>query len=128
MGYARAFKQLHTHVLTDTALTHELEHDRALVFGALREGRCYIANDQVANARGFSFSHMGEELEFEPGLELRIRTPQPARIRLLRDGQACAEAGGTELNHSIELPGVYRSEIELGGRPWILSNPAYFRV
>jgi methylmalonyl-CoA mutase cobalamin-binding subunit len=127
MGYKRSFKLLHTHVLINQALTHELEHDRALVYDALREGRCYIANDQVAEARGFAFSHMGEELPFEPGLELRVRTPQPAQIRLLRDGSIAAETDGSELYHSIELAGVYRVEVQLRNRPWIYSNPAYFR-
>jgi hypothetical protein len=128
MGYARAFKQLHTHVLVDEPLTHELERDRALVFDALREGRCYIANDQVADARGFSFTHMGEELAFEPGHELLIRTPRPAHIRLLRNGETVAEAESSEVRHSIELPGVYRSEVVLNGRAWIFSNPVYIRA
>jgi hypothetical protein len=128
MGYARAFKQLHTHVLVDEPLTHELAGDRARVFAALREGRCYIANDQVADARGFSFTHMGEEIAFEPGLELLIRTPRPAHIRLLRNGEIVAEAASSEVRHSIELPGVYRSEVVLSGRAWIFSNPVYIRA
>jgi hypothetical protein len=128
MGYARAFKQLHTHVLVDREPTRDLEHDRALVYDALRAGRCYIANDQVADARGFAFSHMGEELAFEPGLTLHARTPQPAHIRLLRDGEQVAETHSSELSHSIELHGVYRVEVGMLGRPWIFSNPAYIRA
>ncbi|HEX4734220.1 MAG TPA: CehA/McbA family metallohydrolase [Thermoleophilaceae bacterium] len=128
MGYRRAFKQLHTHVLVDEPLTRELEHDRTLVYEALRQGRCYIANDEVADARGFAVSNMGEELGFESGRELLITTPQRAHIRLLRDGERCAEADAPELRHSIELPGVYRVEVVLAGRPWIYSNPVYFRA
>jgi hypothetical protein len=135
MGYARTFKQLHTHVLVDERLTREVERDRALVYGALREGRCYIANDQVADARGFAFwgdsdrtIEMGGEHEFAPGISLHARTPRPARLRLLRDGEPVAEADGSELHHSIELHGVYRLEASLGGRPWIYSNPVYLRA
>jgi hypothetical protein len=128
MGYARAFRQLHTHVLVDEPLTGELERDRVRVFGALREGRCYIANDQIADARGFSLTHMGEELAFEPGVELLIRTPRPAHIRLLRNGETVAEEESSEVRHSIELPGVYRSEVVLNRRAWILSNPVYIRA
>ncbi|MEA2493631.1 MAG: hypothetical protein QOJ29_1542 [Thermoleophilaceae bacterium] len=128
MGYKRSFKQLHTHVLCSEPLTRELEHDRALVYDALREGRCYIANDQVAEARGFSFTHMGEEHSFEPGMRLRAQTPHPAQMRLLRNGEPVAEAHGSELHHSIELHGVYRVEATLDGRPWIYSNPAYIRA
>ena len=127
MGYKRSFKQLHTHVLIDESPAHQLEHDRALVYHALREGRCYIANDQVADACGFAFSHMGDELGFEPGLTLHVRTPRPAQIRLLRDGGVAAETDGSELYHSIELAGVYRVEVRLRNRPWIYSNPAYIR-
>jgi hypothetical protein len=128
MGYKRSFKQLHTHVLCSGPMTHDLEHDRALVYDALREGRCYIANDQVARARGFWFTHMGEEHPFEPGMKLRAHTPQAAHIRLLRDGEPVAEAHASELHHSIELHGVYRVEVTLDGRPWIYSNPAYIRA
>jgi hypothetical protein len=128
MGYRRSFRQLHTHVLVERAPTRELEHDRGLVYDALRQGRCYIANDQVADARGFGFSHMGEELPFEPGITLQARTPQPAQIRLLRDGDLVAETSASELHHSIELHGVYRVEAYLRGRPWIFSNPAYVRT
>jgi hypothetical protein len=128
MGYKRAFQQLHTHVLVEREPTHELEHDRALVYDALRAGRCYIANDMVADARGFAFSHMGEERAFEPGITLHVQTPQPARIKLLRNGDITAEANASELHHSIELHGVYRVEATLGGRPWIYSNPVYLRT
>jgi hypothetical protein len=128
MGYARSFRQLHTHVMVDEPLTRELARDRALVYEALREGRCYIANDLVADARGFEFTHMGEELPFEPGITLGARTPQEAEIRLLRDGETVASATASELDHSIELHGVYRVEVSLGGRPWIYSNPVYVRA
>ena len=137
MGYARAFRQLHTHVLVDEPLTRELEPDRAAVYDALREGRCYIANDQVADARGFDFwadggtdapTPMGAELAYQPGVTLHARVPESAQIRLLRDGQICAETTSSVLDHSIELHGVYRVEVALGGRPWIFSNPVYLRV
>ena len=95
---------------------------------SLRGGRCYIANDQVADARGFSFSHMGEEMPLEVGTTLTVRTPQPAHIRLLRDGEEVAVGEATELHHPIELHGVYRVEATLRGRPWIFSNPVYVRA
>jgi hypothetical protein len=135
MGYRRAFHQLHTRVQIDEPLTRELEHDRALVYEALREGRCYIAVDALALARGFQFEAsnesrtlpMGGEAPFEPGWTLHARVPRTARIRLLRDGQVVAEADSDQLHHSIERPGVHRLEVALSGRPWIYSNPLYFR-
>lgn len=135
MSYRRTFEQLHTHVLIDEALTRELDADRARIYGALREGRCYIANDQVADARGFGFwaeaessLAMGSEAQFAPGVEIHARVPHRARMRLVRDGQLAAEAEGTELAHSADTPGVYRVEASIGGRPWIFSNPLYLRA
>jgi hypothetical protein len=135
MSYRRAFKQLHTHVLCERAPTRELEHDRALVYDALREGRCYIAVDAIAPAGGFSFwadgaglMPMGAERPFEPGWSAHARLPRAAHIRLLRDGEVVAEDSAAELHHPIERPGVHRMEVSLGGRPWIISNPLYFRA
>ncbi|HEX4718594.1 MAG TPA: CehA/McbA family metallohydrolase [Thermoleophilaceae bacterium] len=127
MSYARSFKQLHTHVLCERAPTRELEHDRSLVYDALRAGRCYIANDQVADAGGFAFSHMGEELALDPGIELHVRTPQAGDIRLLRDGEVIASTHASELHHSIERHGVHRVEVFHDTKPWIYSNPVYIR-
>jgi methylmalonyl-CoA mutase cobalamin-binding subunit len=138
MGYARSFRQLHTHVLVDRPPTRTVETDRALVYDALREGRCYIANDEVAAARGFAVwaevpggadpIPMGAERAFAPGMTLHARTPQPAQIRLLRDGELVTETTASELHHSIELHGVYRIEAFLHGRAWIFSNPVYIRA
>jgi hypothetical protein len=136
MSYKRSFKQLHTHVLCERPPTRELEHDRALVYHALREGRCYIAVDAIAPAEGFAFwaegpegaMPMGAERGFEPGWTAHARLPRAAHIRLLRDGQPIAESHFRELHHPIERHGVHRMEVSLGGRPWIFSNPLYFRA
>ena len=53
MAYRRSFRFIRTHVLCERAPAGELEHDREQVFGALRDGRCYIAIDSLAPARGF---------------------------------------------------------------------------
>ena len=55
MSYARSFRYLRTHVLAREPLSGELDGDRALVYEALGEGRCYIARDSLAPARGFAF-------------------------------------------------------------------------
>ena len=43
-------------MLCEEPLNGELEHDRDQVFGALREGRCYMAVESLGPPRGFSFS------------------------------------------------------------------------
>jgi hypothetical protein len=134
MAYRRSFRFIRTHVLCDQAPARDLERDRALVFGALREGHCYVAVDSIAPARGFRF----EAGDLPMGAEapagrrtLQARTPLPARLRLLRDGEQIATAEGTQLDHEVEGPGVYRVEAlrRAAGRErtWILSNPIYLR-
>ena len=134
MAYKRSFRFIRTHVLSKQAPIGELEHDRELVFGALRAGRCYIAVDAIAPARGFRF----EADDLDMGSEgaagrrtLRVRAPLPARLRLLRDGVEIAAAEASLLDHEVEEPGVYRVEALRRAhgreRTWILSNPIYLR-
>jgi hypothetical protein len=115
MGYRRSFRQLRTHVLLDELPTGELDHDRAQVYDALREGRSYIAVDHLAPPAGFAF--------WDDGGTVRARLPRPADVRLLRDGTEVARAHAAELDHAAEAPGAHRLEARLGGRVWILSNP-----
>jgi hypothetical protein len=134
MGYGRSFRFIRTHVLCEERPTGELDHDRALVYGALGAGRCYIAVDAIAPARGFAFeagdAAMGDEVR-AGRRALSVRTPLPARLRLLRDGREIAAAAGDSLAAEVEEPGVYRVEARRHAkgreRTWILSNPIYLR-
>jgi hypothetical protein len=134
MAYHRTFRYIRTHVLCAATPTRELERDRELVFDALRAGRCYIAVDAVAPARGFRFEAddlpMGGEAP-AGRRTLSARTPLAARLRLLRDGRVIASAEGTSLDAEIDEPGVYRVEARRHRkgreRTWIISNPVYLR-
>jgi hypothetical protein len=140
MAYKRSFRYLRTHLLSGQPLQGRLEPDREAVYGALRAGRAYIAMDSLAPARGFRFSASGrQELqmgdEAEAGSDswlLRAELPQPARVRLIRNGdEIAATQAAVQLEHEITGPGVYRIEAYLrakdGERTWILSNPIYLR-
>jgi hypothetical protein len=127
MAYRRSFRFIRTHVLAR-------ERTREEIYAALREGRCYIAVDSVAPARGFTF----EADDLEMGAEapagrrtLTARTPADAKLRLLRDGTEIAAASGRSLEAEVEEPGVYRVEALRRSkgkeRTWILSNPIYLR-
>jgi hypothetical protein len=134
MSYGRSFRYLHTHVLCEELPTGDVEHDRQQVYDALRSGRCYMAVDALAPARGFTFEAdglaMGAEAPAGP-VTLRARTPRPAALRLLRDGTEIAQKDGAYLEHAVSEPGVYRVEALLTAhgreRTWILSNPLYLR-
>jgi hypothetical protein len=126
MSYRRSFRMLWTHLLVPDLLSGDLDHDRALVFDALRAGRSFIARDWIAPARGFTFTCMGAETSERPLLS--VRTPRPASLRLLRDGVPVAEAeNAAALDFQPSEAGVYRVEARLGGRIWILSNATYLR-
>lgn len=126
MSYRRSFRMLSTHVLARELLRGDLDHDRALVLDALRAGRCYIARDWIAQARGFAFTGMGSETTDRPLLS--VRTPRPAALRLLRDGVTVAAADdAAELDFQAREPGVYRVEARIDGRLWIVSNAVYLR-
>ena len=126
---------IRTHVLCEEAPTGELERDRALVYDALREGRCYIAVDAVAPARGFRFEAADVQMGAEAPAGLRtlhVRTPLPARLRLLRDGAEIAAAAGTDARRrrggAGRIPGRGAAAPRAGReRTWILSNPIYLR-
>ena len=134
MAYRRTFRYIRTHVLCPEPPSRELERDRELVFGALREGRCYIAVDSVAPARGFRFEAddlpMGGEAP-AGRRTLQARSPLAARLRLLRDGRELVSAEGTSLDFEVDEPGAYRVEARRHAkgreRTWILSNPVYLR-
>jgi hypothetical protein len=135
MGYHRSFRFIRSHVLCGEPFTGDVEHDREQVYGALRTGRCYIAVDSVAPARGFRFDGEGLPMgaEVPAGRRtLRAEVPLPARLRLLRDGVELAGVEGTALEHEVEEPGVYRVEAYRRSkgreRTWILSNPIYLRA
>jgi hypothetical protein len=116
MGYARTFRQLRTHVLTEELLSGDVQHDQAQVFDALRAGRCYIAVDHLARPAGFAFWADSE------GVHTRV--PRPASLRLVCDGTEVARAvDAASLDHAAGAPGSYRVEARLDGRVWILSNP-----
>jgi hypothetical protein len=134
MAYHRSFRLIRTHVLCEEPPARELGRDRELVFDALRAGRCYIAVDCVAPARGFRFEAADVPMGGEAPAgrrTLHVRTPLPARLRVLRDGQEIASAEGTMLDADVEEHGAYRAEALRRAkgreRTWILSNPVYLR-
>lgn len=101
---------------------------------ALGEGRGYMAFEARGSGAGFDFSarageslyRAGDTLPPESGpFMLEVRVPRSARIRVMHEGLAAAEAEGTALEHQAEKPGAYRVEVDRRGGLWILSNPIY---
>ncbi|MCX5671383.1 MAG: hypothetical protein NTU94_08715 [Planctomycetota bacterium] len=58
---------------------------------------------------------------------LRVHSPAPAALSLLRNGAVMDWTTGTDLEHRAEEAGVYRVEARFEGRPWVYTNPVYLR-
>ncbi len=126
--YETLFKLVRNHLLIPGDLTE------AAVYDALEKGRLFVAHDILGDARGFSFTAvaegevrggMGEQVRWEPGLQLHVRLPNYGETSLLVDGRTAAKTQGQEAWFDVKGKGVYRVEVSRKGRPWIYSNPVY---
>jgi hypothetical protein len=134
------FRTVNTHVFIPEPLSGDVPTDKKMIYEALAAGRCFVGYHLSSSTRGFTFKGrglehsviMGDEIPAKRGVTLQAHLPQPAEIRLIKDGttiniwrdsQACA--------YSATEPGVYRVEVwrnYLGlKRGWIFSNPIYVR-
>lgn len=130
-SYERLMRQVSTHVLATSA-------DELAIYRGLREGHVYVALDQVAESRGFTFWAdvpsrpvpllMGDEHAWTPGTHLRVASPHVAVLHLYRDGVRIGEAEGREASWPAEQPGTYRVEAWLETHPWVFANPIYLRA
>ncbi len=140
MAYRRSFAHLHTHVMARDWTGVNADADRRSLYAGLGEGRCYLAMDSLAPARGFVLwvdagrrIEQGGEARVTTGTTatLHARLPHPAAITVLRDGKPLAAHHGARIDLTLPGPGVYRLEAMLPAhgrmRTWILSNPVYLR-
>lgn len=141
LAYRRSFRLLRTHVLLEEPPSGDAARDRDALYAALRAGRCYLARDSLAPARGFACwaqrpgerVELGEETAFADGFALHVRLPSAATLRVVHDGVAIAEQRhASELTLPLAEPGVYRVEARLHAhgrsRAWIYANPLYLRA
>ncbi len=132
--YEDGFRTLRTHVLAPELAGTPA--DAAAIVHALAEGRAFLALDLWADARGFAFEgrrggdriRLGEAQPWDGPVDLAIRSPVAARLRLVRNGEMYAEADGLAMTVTVDAPGVYRVEAHLEGRPWVFTNPVYLRA
>lgn len=140
--YEFLFRQVNTHLLSQTPLTGEYATDRRLVLDTLSKGHGFIGYDGAAPTAGFRFTAtthkatglMGDELLNKNGVTLQITLPRRASLRLIRNGEVIVNSqNATHYTHSVssEQAGVFRVEahIHYKGRlrGWIYSNPIYIR-
>ncbi|HOQ08739.1 MAG TPA: CehA/McbA family metallohydrolase [Syntrophomonadaceae bacterium] len=136
-SYEQGFRSINMHILTDQPLQNNLEHDRQLIYQALAQGNSWVACDYYRNSRGFRFEAqsprgkwgMGSTISWHRGIDLLVKTPYPARVSMLRNGEIWASSQGKKHRFSVNRSGVYRVEAEhrrgWGWQPWIFSNPIW---
>jgi hypothetical protein len=137
--YEYLFRCVNTHILTEHPFNGNLEHDKQLVYDALRAGRTWAGYDLPASTAGFRFharsnaNHavMGGELARAGAVIFEVHTPHNADIRLILNGQVVARARGRSLKYTSAETGAYRVEVyrwyRMGRRGWIFSSPIYVR-
>jgi hypothetical protein len=135
--YDFLFRAVNTHILTPEPLNGDVVRDKQMILNAIGNGRSWVGYDMPHLTTGFRFSGhsgskgtMGDKIKLNGGATLQIKTPAPARIRLIRHGEVVAEVtNDLHLTHIPTEPGAYRVECwfdYLGQeRGWIFSNPIY---
>ncbi|MBN1667203.1 MAG: PHP domain-containing protein [Anaerolineales bacterium] len=138
--YEFHFQAINTHILTPEPFNGDVNHDRALVYAALKQGHAFVGYDLPAPTRGFTFkaqgfnslAWMGDEVSANQGVTLQIRLPQRAETSLIHNGQTIKTWTDRELcTYTTTTPGAYRVEVKIEylgkQRGWIYSNPIYVR-
>jgi hypothetical protein len=136
--YDFLFSCVNTHILSAQPFNGDWQHDKAIVYKALRQGHAYIGYDLLGSTRQFRFSAhgqhgtaiMGDSLKLGSGVTLQALAGARSHIKLIRHGKVVAEAHNREnLTYTAQQGGAYRVEVwrTFKGRPraWILSNPIY---
>jgi hypothetical protein len=129
--YAVSFRLVRLHVLID----ENKPLNEATLMEAIRAGHCFIGFDFLGDTSGFAFEAdgkaQGDEISLQSETRLRVHSPVPGRIVILKDGAIWIdESGITDKDVAITEQGVYRAEVslpQLGNLLWIISNPIYVR-
>ena len=140
--YEFHFRCINTHLLLPEALNGNLEHDKTLIYNALRAGHAFVGYDLPSPTRGFHFiaigrgttAWMGDEIVIPrgEGVTLQIHLPQATECILLKDGKPIKTWTNREtVTYNTTEPGVFRVEVYReflrARRGWIFSNPIYAR-
>ena len=140
--YKVLFKSIRTHILLSHTFQniyseHGAEGVSAEIRTALKEGRSFVSNFSVADAKGFKFVLKNDGKEYLTGENIPhfdnaviyVRIPvKGAELRLIKNGVSAGEYSGEEIRIGISEPGIYRAEVYLNNRAWIFSNHLRFGI
>ena len=134
--YKVLFKSIRTHILLDDEIKKsknqkDVESAKWKIYNALKEGKCFVANDYVAESKGFRFFaehnnkkyQMGETVHQHKNILLQVLLPGiESEIKLLHNGKVIEISKGLDAEFIVNKPGVYRVEVFYENRAWIYSN------
>jgi hypothetical protein len=133
--YKVLFKSIRTHILLDEKIEkgkgeYHLKKAKELIYTALKEGRCFVANDYHGDSKGFKFFaessnntfQMGDEIKRNNNIKLKVSVPQKSEIKLFRSGKKIETIESDKAEFNITRKGAYRIEVYLNEKAWIYSN------
>ncbi|MBE0551002.1 MAG: CehA/McbA family metallohydrolase [Ignavibacterium sp.] len=134
--YKVLFKSIRTHILIDEAVkkgktAKDIETAKWQIYNSLKDGRCFVANDYVAESKGFRFYGESNKIKYQMGdiipdhknVTFKVYLPGiTAEIRLLRNGHIIETNNGIDAEFVVNKKGAYRIEVYYEDRAWIYSN------
>ncbi len=128
--YKVQFKSIRTHIILENPLSSDFSQAKNLLFSALKNCNVFTSNWRWGDAKGFRFYaslkdkiyKIGDEVPFQEGITLEVRTPIVSHIKLVSEGNVTAEKIDKDLKHKIQSRGNFRVEVFRNGRGWIFSN------
>lgn len=134
--YKVLFKSIRTHILVNEPIkkgksSKDIETAKWQIYNALRDAKCFFANDYVAESKGFRFFaehngkkyQMGDTIPDSKNIKLKVFLPvADAEIKLIRNGHLIEHTNGIDAEFVIGKKGVYRVEVYKDNRAWIFSN------
>lgn len=134
--YKVLFKSIRTHILVNEPIKKgkslkDIETAKWQIYNALKDGKCFVANDYVAESKGFRFFaqhngkkyQMGDTVTDSKNIFLKVLLPGvKADIKLLRNGHLIETENGMDAEFIVNKKGVYRVEVFYENRAWIYSN------
>ncbi len=132
--YKVLFKSIRTHILTHEEVRKEennIANAKKIIYGALKEGRSFVANDYHGDSKGFRFFaesenkiyNMGDSVKPNGKVKFKVLLPaQNAEIRFIRNGKKIDTVESRECEFIVDRSGAYRVEVFLDGNAWIYSN------
>lgn len=134
--YKVLFKSIRTNILTEEEILPSNEKEnkektKSLIYKALENGRCFVANYYHGDAKGFKFFaedgtkiyQMGDSLPYSNSIKLKTILPNGnATIRLMKNGELIETINNIEAEYLVKEPGAYRVEVYNGENAWIFSN------